>query len=159
MHCTVGEECYQWKIHCFHWQVVSCFAYLDHIHVFKGMFTALVMESNTLQSQITVFPIFIMPIDQVWCFPLGLSCSLASAMLVENWIWSAGWDPKERRHFILFPTVGFNSILPCMLILSLRWPLFLVLEKILSVWHSIKEKMTAKKKDNTDFFLRLMKMF
>lgn len=38
-----------------------------------------------------------------------------------------------------------------MLILSLRWPLFLVLEKNLSVVPSIKEKMTVKKKDNTGF--------
>lgn len=30
------------------------------------MFTALVIGSNTLQSQVTVFPIFVMPVDQIF---------------------------------------------------------------------------------------------
>lgn len=48
----------------FHWQVVSCFAYLDHVRVFKGMFTAVVTGSNTLQN--SVFPVFVMPVDQIF---------------------------------------------------------------------------------------------
>lgn len=48
----------------FHWQVVSCFAYLDHVRVFKGMFTAVVTGSDTLQK--SVFPVFVMPVDQIF---------------------------------------------------------------------------------------------
>lgn len=48
----------------FPWQVVSCFAYLDHVRVFKRMFAAVVAGSNTLRN--SVFPVFAMPVDQVF---------------------------------------------------------------------------------------------
>lgn len=56
--CVIDQELPSVKDSLLSLQVVSRFAYLEHLHLFKGMFTASVIGNNSLQSK-PVFPILV----------------------------------------------------------------------------------------------------